>query len=114
MPPLTLHKEGLTKVTSFPLLPHIMCLTKPLRHKLWKACRSHQVHVSPLGGCPHMCRGRGHMPPLLGGSSVGFPSRVECLPPQGLLLPQSTVRLLYRCGLSCTACPLSREPPPML
>ena len=54
---------------------------------LGRHCRGHPVHVSQVGGCPHMCPWVGPHAPSLGRQLWGLPSRVEYLSPQGVLLP---------------------------
>ena len=88
MPPLTLQEEGLTKgdVLSLPL-PHVRCLLSRSRMCLGRHCRGHPVHVSQVGGCPHMCPWVGPHAPSFGRQLWGLPSCVEYLSPQGVLLP---------------------------
>ena len=88
MPPLTLQEEGLTKgdVLSLPL-PYVRCLLSRSRMCLGRHCRGHPVHVSQVGGCPHMCPWLGPHAPSSGRQLWGLPSRVEYLSPQGVLLP---------------------------
>ena len=80
MPPLTMQEEGLT-------LPYVMCLLSYSRMCLGRHCRGHPVHVSQLGGCPHMCPWVGPHAPSFGRQLWGLPSRVEYLSPQGVLPP---------------------------
>ena len=54
---------------------------------LGRHCRGHPVHVSQVGGCPHMCPWVGPHAPSFGRQLWGLPSRVEYLSPQGVLLP---------------------------
>ena len=54
---------------------------------LGRHCRGHPVHVSEVGGCPHMCPWVGPHAPSFGRQLWGLPSRVEYLSPQGVLLP---------------------------
>ena len=61
MPPLTMQEEGL----SFPL-PYVRCLLSRSRMCLGRHCRGHAVHVSRVGGCPHMCPLVGSHAPSLG------------------------------------------------
>ena len=53
---------------------------------LGRHCRGHPVHVSQVGECPHMCPWVGPHAPSFGRQLLGLPSRVEYLPPQGVLL----------------------------
>ena len=54
---------------------------------LGRHCRGHPVHVSRVGGCPHVCPWVGPHAPSFGRQLWGLPSRVEYLWPQGVLLP---------------------------
>ena len=73
-------------VLSLPL-PYVRCLLSRSRMCLGKHCRGHSVHVSEVGGCPHMCPWIGPHAPSFGRQLWGLPSRVEYLSPQGVLLP---------------------------
>ena len=83
MPPLTVQEEGLTKQTSC----RSHCLLSRSRRCLGRQCRGHPVQVSQVGGCLHMCPWVGQHAPSFGRQLWGLPSRVEHLPPQGILLP---------------------------
>ena len=54
---------------------------------LGRHCRDQPVHVSQVGRCPHMCPWVGPQSPSFRRQLWGLPSRVECLSPQGVLLP---------------------------
>ena len=54
---------------------------------LGRRCRGLPVHVSRVGGCPHICPWVGSHAPSFGRQLWGLPSRVEYLSPQGVLLP---------------------------
>ena len=54
---------------------------------LGRDCRGHPVHVSQVGGCPHMCPWVGPDAPSFGRQLWGLPSCVEYLSPQGVSLP---------------------------
>ena len=72
-------------VLSLPL-PYVRCLLSRSRMCLGRHCRGHLVHVSQVGGCPHMCPWVGPRAPSFGRQLWGLPSRVEYLSPQGVLL----------------------------
>ena len=86
-------------VLSLPL-PYVRCLLSHSRMCLERYCCGHPVHVSQVGGCPHMCPWVGPHAPSFGRQLWGLPSRVEYLSPQGVLLP-----LVY----GTTASPLRLE-----
>ena len=73
-------------VLSLPL-PYVRCPLSRSRMCLGRHCRGHPVHVSQVGGCPHMCPWVGPHAPSFGRQLWGLPSRVEYLSPQGVLLP---------------------------
>ena len=88
MPFLTMQEEGLTKGTFFfPPLPYVRRLLSRSRMCLGRHCRGNSVHVSRVGGCPHMCPWVGPHAPSSGRQLWGLPSRLEYLSPQGILLP---------------------------
>ena len=68
-------------------LPYVRCLLSRSRMCLGRHCRGHPVHVSQVGGCPHMCPWVRPHAPSFGRQLWGLPSRVEYLSPQGVLLP---------------------------
>ena len=89
------------------LLPYVRCLLSCYRVCLGRHCRGHPVHVSQVGGCPHMCPWVGPHAPSFGRQRWGLPSRVEYLSPQGVLLPLvygTTASLLWFELRSHSAC----------
>ena len=73
-------------VLSLPL-PYVRCLSSRSRMCFGRHCHGQPVHVSQVGGCPHMCQWVGSNAPSFGRQPWGLPSRVEYLSPQGVLLP---------------------------
>ena len=73
-------------VLSLPL-PYVSCLLSRSRMCWGRHCRGHPVHVSQVGGCPHMCPWVGPHALSFGRQLWSLPSRVEYLSPQGVLLP---------------------------
>ena len=57
-------------VLSLPL-PYVRPLLSRSRMCLGRHCRGHQVHVSRLGGCPHMCPWVGPHAPSFGRKALG-------------------------------------------
>ena len=84
MPPGLRSYQG--DILSLPL-PYVRCLLGRSRMCLGRHCRGHPVHVSEVGGCPHMCPWVRPHAPSFGRQLWGLPSRVEYLSPQGVLLP---------------------------
>ena len=100
MPPLTMQEEGLTKGAVLSLtLPSVRRLLSRSRMCLGRHCRSHPVHVTNMGGCPHMCPWVGPHAPSFGRQLWGLPSHLEYLSLlQGVLLPPvygTTASLLW-------------------
>ena len=75
-------------VLSLPL-PYVRCLLSRSRMCLGRHCRGHPVHVSQVGGCPHMCPWVMPHAPSFGRQLWGLPSRVEYLSPQAGIAPAS-------------------------
>ena len=69
------------------LLPYVRRLLSRSPMCLGRHCCGHPVHVSQVGGCPHMCPWVAPHAPPFGRQLWGLPSRVEYLSPQGVLLP---------------------------